>query len=229
VATTTGTAVAGVNYTPINQVLSFAAGQTSQTVTVPVSNTGAIATPLTVSIALSQPGSNATLGSQSTATLVIQSVNQAPPPPPLVTMQSVQLVTKKHLVSEILIGFSGAVNATEATSTAIYELIAANKAGLFLPTKKNLIKIRSAAYSASGDLVTLKLKTPVRVKKTLELVVNGVAPNGLQDSAGRLIDGNHDGVAGGNAVATITKPGVVKIDAVPGGPLAAKRSLARVK
>ena len=88
-----------------------------------------------------------------------------------------------------------------------------NKAGQFIATKKTLLKLKSAALS--GDMVTLKLKSPLQLKKALELVVNGVAPAGLQDTEGRLIDGNHDGVAGGNAVAVIKKPGTVTIDALP--------------
>ena len=63
----------------------------------------------------------------------------------------------------------------------------------------------------------------------MELVVEGVAPAGLQDSYGRLIDGNHDGTAGGNAVAVIKKPGTVTINALPRGPLAVKMSPKRVK
>ena len=42
VATAGGTAVAGVNYTPINQVLNFAAGQDSQTITIPVKDDGVV-------------------------------------------------------------------------------------------------------------------------------------------------------------------------------------------
>ena len=61
-------------------------------------------------------------------------------------MQTVQLVTnKKHMVTQILVGFSGGVNASEAQSTKTYELITANTAGSFIPTKKSLIKIKSAA------------------------------------------------------------------------------------
>jgi subtilisin-like proprotein convertase family protein len=221
VATANGSAVAGVNYTAVNQVLNFDAGQHSQTVIIPLSSNASLTSDVSFSISLSSPGQNATLGAQSTATLVIHAVNQVPPPPALVAMQSVQLVTnKKHLITQILVGFSGGVNASQANSTTTYQLIAANKAGLFKPTKKSLIKIKSATLS--GDTVALKLKSPLKVKKAAELVVNGVAPNGLRDSIGRLIDGNHDGTAGGNAVAVINRPGVVTINAVPRGPLAIK-------
>lgn len=102
----------------------------------------------------------------------------------------------------------------------------ANSAGLFVPSKKTLVKIKSATLS--GNTVTLNLKAPLRLKKSVELVVDGVAPSGLQDAEGRLIDGNHDGTAGGNAVAVLSKAGVT-IDAIPGGPMAVKRPSARRK
>jgi subtilisin-like proprotein convertase family protein len=226
-ATSNGTAVAGVNYTAVNQTVSFAAGLNSLSVVIPVTNTGS-SSGGTVNLSLSSPGANATLGSQATATLVIQGTNVVPPPAPLVTLQNVVLVkNKKHLVTEILVGFSGGVNAAEADSTKTYELIAANKAGQFIATKKTLLKLKSAALS--GNTVTLKLKSPLQLKKAVELVVNGVAPAGLQDTEGRLIDGNHDGIAGGNAVAVIKKPGTVTIDALPRGPMAVKLPASRRK
>ncbi len=228
ITTSNGTAVAGVNYTAVNQVVSFADGQNSQTVPISIANVGALASGLTVNLALSSPGSNATLGSQSTATLVIQSQSTLPPPPPLVTLEAVHVVTnKKHLVQSIQIGFSGAVNASQAVSTAIFELIHSTK-GKFVPLKKNMVKVKSAAYSAATDTVTLTLKKPLKLTSPLELVVVGTAPSGLQDSTGRLIDGNHDGQSGGNAVAVIKKSGVT-IDAIPAGPMAARRTAARIK
>ncbi len=222
VSTANGSAVAGVNYTAVNQVLSFAAGQDSQTVTIPVANTGNLPSGVTVNLGLSNPGTNATLGSQSTATLVIQSPNQPPPAPPLVTLQSINLVTnKKHQVKQIQVDWSGALNGSQAMSTALYELIVANKAGQFIPKKKNLIKVKKAVYSS--DVVTLTLKTPTRISKAIELIVQGTSPSGLQDAEGRLIDGANNGAAGSNAVAVISKGGV-KIDAVHGGPMAVKKA-----
>jgi hypothetical protein len=220
VATSGGTAVAGVNYTAVNQLLSFAPGQSSQTVTIPIKNVGVLTANPTVNIVLSNPGANAVLGSPSTETLVIQ--NAPAPPAPLVTMQSVQLETnKKHQVTEIVIGLSGAVNAAEARSIATYELIAAGKGGSFTAKTAKAIKIKSAVYDAVHHNVILTT-APFTLSQPVELIVNGNAPRGLQDTAGRLIDGNHDGKVGGNAVA-ILKKGSVSMSALPAGPLATKK------
>ena len=77
VATSGGTAVAGVNYTPVNQVLSFAAGQDSQTITIPVRDVGAMTSDLSVNVVLSSPSAGAMLGTPSSMTLMIHGVDQA--------------------------------------------------------------------------------------------------------------------------------------------------------
>jgi len=217
VATSGGTAVAGVNYTAVNEPLSFAQGVDSQTVTIPIKNAGTLAAPLSVGVVLSNPGTNAALGVPSTETLVIQNA----PPPPLVTVESVQLETnKKHKVTGIVIDFSGAVNATEAQSIATYELVAAGKGGSFTGKGAKLIKIKSAVYDTADHEVILT-PSPFGLSKPVELVVYGSGSHGLLDAEGRYIDGNHDGVAGGNAVAILSNGGA-HVNAVPAGPLAIK-------
>ena len=61
-ATSGGTAAPGVNYTPINQVVNFAAGQNTQSITIPVKNVGTLAQTVTVNVILSSPSANASLG-----------------------------------------------------------------------------------------------------------------------------------------------------------------------
>jgi hypothetical protein len=61
--------------------------------------------------------------------------------------------------------------------------------------------------NAANNRVTLTPKKPFALTKPVQLAVNGETPSGLQDSEGRLIDGNHDGVAGGNGVAVLRPKG----------------------
>ncbi len=80
-ATSDGSAHAGADYTSASGTLTFAAGVTSQSFTVPILNDAASIDPVTVKLALTDPTGSATLGSQSTATLtidptlVLQSIN----------------------------------------------------------------------------------------------------------------------------------------------------------
>jgi len=75
------------------------------------------------------------------------------------------------------------------------------------------IDLRSAVYSPSTNMVALTPKKPFALTKPVQLQINGLAPSGLQDSYGRLIDGDHNGTAGGNAIAILSKKGAT-IDAV---------------
>ncbi|HSI36859.1 MAG TPA: Calx-beta domain-containing protein [Tepidisphaeraceae bacterium] len=78
-ATSNGTATSGSDYTAASGTLSFAAGETSKTFTVSVTNDSAIESNETIGLALSSPTNGATLGSQSTATLTINEDDVAVP------------------------------------------------------------------------------------------------------------------------------------------------------
>jgi hypothetical protein len=219
VATSGGTAKAGVNYTTVNTTLSFAAGVDSQTVTIPILNAGALKTSVTVGLVLSNPSANATLGSPSTETVTIQ--NATPPPIPLVTLNSVQTATNSAgKVTGIVLDFSGAVNTAEAQATTTYKLVVANKKGSFTGKGTKTITLKSALYKSTNYSVTLSTAA-FGLSRSVELVVYGNGPNGLQDAEGRYIDGAKNGAAGSNAIAILTKGGAT-VSAVPKGPLAIK-------
>jgi uncharacterized repeat protein (TIGR01451 family) len=74
---TDGTAQAGVNYTPPTGALTFAPGQTSQIVKVPILRDLVITGPQTFTLALTGPGSGATLASPASATVTITEADVA--------------------------------------------------------------------------------------------------------------------------------------------------------
>ena len=128
---------------------------------------------------------------------------------PLVTVASILLETnKKHQVTQIIVGFSGDLNAAEADQIGTYHLATPGKKGSYTAKNATVIKLKSAPYSAATDEVTLTPKKPFTLTKPVQLMVFGSGPSGLHDSLGRLIDGNDDGQAGGNAVAILAKHGV---------------------
>ena len=124
-----------------------------------------------------------------------------------------ELMNKKHQVEEIVVIFSGPVNAREADETSIYRLATAGKKGSYTAKNAGIIKLKSAMYASASDAVTLKPKSPFTLAKPVQLVVSGTGASGLQDTYARLIDGDKNGQTGGNAVAILTKKSVT-IDVV---------------
>jgi hypothetical protein len=82
-------------------------------------------------------------------------------------------------------------------------------------TAKNagVIKLKRAVYTASNNMGVLTPKKPFALTKPVQVLVYGNGPSALQDSDGRDIDGDHNGTAGGNAIAIIAKKGVT-VDAI---------------
>jgi hypothetical protein len=123
-------------------------------------------------------------------------------------MEGVQLVmNKRHRVKEVIIEFSGGINAAQAQNTAEYRLVKAGKRGLFTAKHPKLIHLRRAVYNGTRDTVTLIPKGPFALRKPVQLQVNGEPPSGLDDTLGRLIDGRHDGQSGSNAVVVLQQSG----------------------
>jgi len=135
--------------------------------------------------------------------------------PPLVTMSHVvDKTNKKHQVTEILVTFSGAVNAAEADSISTYRLATPGKKGSYTAKNAGINTLKSAVYNGSSDTVALTPKAPFALTKPVQLLVYGTGPSGLQDAEGRLIDGDDNGTPGGNAIAILYKNRVT-IDALP--------------
>jgi hypothetical protein len=81
-ATADGSAKAGTDYTAVNGTLTFAAGQTSKTVLVPITNNSQPGTSTSFTFKLSNP-TNALIGN-ATATLTIRDDDATTPKPPIV-------------------------------------------------------------------------------------------------------------------------------------------------
>jgi RHS repeat-associated protein len=139
------------------------------------------------------------------------------PPPPLVTVESVQVETikvgkgkkaKKETV--IVVEYSGVLNAGAADNASAYDLAqvikvkASGKGKNKKPATTKLgalVPVASAVYTASNNSVTLTPRVKLTATKPEELIVNGSL---LTDTLGREVDGNDDGQPGGNYIATIS-------------------------
>lgn len=113
-ATADGTATAGIDYTPVVQVLTFAAQDANpKTITVPVRDDASFEGNETFHLTLSNVSSGGTLGVPFTAVVTILEDEAAPPaPPPVVRAVSAVLTTvprgkSRRLVVRIAFGGGG--------------------------------------------------------------------------------------------------------------------------
>jgi hypothetical protein len=125
----------------------------------------------------------------------------APMPPaaagPRITSARVLLSRGGKRAPAIRLAFDEALDAARAEDLANYVLRAPGKGR---KVKLRSIPIRSAAYDAPKQTVTLTLGRPARGERWVLLTVNGTSAGGVADPAGNLLDGNGAGVAGGDAV-----------------------------
>jgi RHS repeat-associated protein len=199
-----GTAVPGVQYTPVSTALSFAPGVTSQVVEIPIHDNLVHGGDLFVDMALSAPSAAGELGSVSSAMLDIHQND-----PALVTVLKVSIqkeTVKKHKKETVIVlQFSGALNASDAQNRLLFSLAPETV------TKKHVIKLgkpvapASAVFNASTNTVTLTPKKALVLNPPEQLTI---ISSGLLDTLGRALDGNDDGLPGGNFVATLSKQGI---------------------
>jgi hypothetical protein len=105
---------------------------------------------------------------------------------PLVTMTHVQIVVnKKHLVTQIIVTLSGAVNVAEAQSLGTYRLALDGKKNSFDAKNAKVISLRSEAYNSATSRIRLTPKKPLALTKPVQLRINGQPPSGPQDTLGR--------------------------------------------
>jgi RHS repeat-associated protein len=195
VAPSGGTAVAGVNYQFSATSITFADGQTSQTVTIPIKSDGVFAPDHTLSLVASGAGIAAV-----ESTLIIHETDA-----PLVTLTGGRVTTLKvkgKKVTVLVLSFSGALDPGSATVLANYRLGTAGKDKKFGTKDDVLTMFATATYDAALHTVTLKPKGKLVFTKPLQIRVNF---GGLRDAFGRLIDGDRNGVPGGTAVAAVSK------------------------
>ena len=128
-----------------------------------------------------------------------------PTPVPVVTISSVQQVLKiknRRVVTQVLITFSGAINAGEAHLLRFYRLTVAGKDGSFTARNARAVPLKSAVYDTANKSVTLTSSEPFSLAKPLQLIIFGKPPSGLKDDLSRFIDG------GTNVVAILSRSGV---------------------
>jgi uncharacterized repeat protein (TIGR01451 family) len=132
------------------------------------------------------------------------------PTPVTVTSVSIQKAKVGRLkTSQILIQFSDALNGGVAAALPAYQLT--NVVSGKKPSSKP-IALAQGTYNAAAHTVTLTTRKPLKFTPKARVQLTIFAKSVL-DTLARQIDGDHDGIVGGDYTATLTKSGAVVIRA----------------
>jgi hypothetical protein len=118
---------------------------------------------------------------------------------------SLTVVREKRQSRGIRLAFSEPITAARATNLGAYVLTTAGRDRTFGTRDDVRVVLRTASYDAATNTVLLTPRRPLRARTLFQLQTNGTSAEvGLTDLAGNLLDGNADGVAGGDDVRTFT-------------------------
>jgi hypothetical protein len=125
---------------------------------------------------------------------------------PVVTGVTLNLSPNRRHIASIAVTFNTGLDAARAMTTTNYRLFAPGPGGTFGTFANVPIPIRSVRYNAATFTVTITPNATLSASITYQLVLNG-QPGGLSDPSGRLIDGDRDGLPGGDAILLLTPTG----------------------
>lgn len=114
------------------------------------------------------------------------------------SVQNQQAITANGNITAVVLTFSKGMNPTRATDLTNYSIQIAGRSTGDRPA--------SAVYDPSLRTATLVLRSPVPTGTGILLTVRGTNPCGLTDLHSQLLDGNADGLAGGNFVVRFGGP-----------------------
>ncbi len=187
-----GSAQAGVNFTPVSHVVTFADGEISKTVFVPVSADGTYESYTYLDVKLSDPTGGVSIGDPSITRLAIMNTDVDLLP---LQVASTTLIASGSTINGVQVAFNKPLDPASAAALNNFFLIGPNGQGLltFPPM-----------YNPANNSVTIVPAAPLTSPGFYTLVINAAA-NGLHDYHGTVLDGNNDGLAGGNFVESFAR------------------------
>jgi PKD domain-containing protein/putative Ig domain-containing protein/parallel beta helix pectate lyase-like protein/Big-like domain-containing protein len=120
-------------------------------------------------------------------------------PTPIV--RSFGTTTSRTGIVGLVLSFSDPMNARRVQNLRNYVLVGAGRDRRFGTKDDRVLKLKKATYSVMARTVTLSPSTRLPKTGIYRLTANGTNPSaGLANSTGTLLDGNRDGVPGGDYV-----------------------------
>ncbi len=193
-------ATPGVNYEPASGTLTFAAGQTTGTILVPVLDDSYNSHDDYVALVLTAPTGGAVLGTTTTTVLGIHCTDPDFTPPQVTGLNWHGTATA---ITSIVLSFSEPLQAASASDPAGYQLVDLGTSGLANPSSGLAIGFSSPVYNAATDTVTLFPVQPLAAGHFYRIQVDGTGVAPISDLAGNLLAGAGAGMTGTNYMALI--------------------------
>jgi uncharacterized repeat protein (TIGR01451 family) len=103
----------------------------------------------------------------------------------------------------LVLTFDKALDPVNALQKTNYRIVDPGRDGRFGTRDDRVIRVKSAALDSSGRIVVLTPAERLPLNRAFRLTINGSGSHSVTDTAGRLLDGDHNGVAGGAFAARI--------------------------
>jgi uncharacterized repeat protein (TIGR01451 family) len=189
-------ATPGLDYVQSSGKVSFATGQTTATIKIPV-----LADPWDnhdefVNVSLGSPLGGAVLGAVASASLRISDVDPDATPP---AVSQLRWSGTSRSISSLTLSFNAPLIASLATNPANYRLVDLSTGGQTIATRA---PVYNQAYSTKTFTVTLSPITPLASGQTYEIIAVGTGATAIRDLAGNALAATSTGQPGSNFVAT---------------------------
>jgi hypothetical protein len=195
-----GTATPGLNYEPTSGTLTFADGQTTATVFVPVLEDYHNNHDEYVILALTAPTGGAVLGTTTTTVLTIHDPDPDFTPPQITGLNWYGTATA---ITSIVLSFSEPLQAAPASNAANYQLLDLGTRGFATPTTSFAVGFFPPIYNSATNTVTILPIRPLAAKHFYRIQLDGTGADPIVDLAGNALAGAGAGMTGTNYVALI--------------------------
>lgn len=120
---------------------------------------------------------------------------------PLAYVKSQRTITSRTGITAVLLSFNLPLDMTRAQVLGNYSIVTAGTDGRFGTADDRVVALKKAFYKPSNRTVTLTPASPLLKTLLYKITVNGTSAGaGLADTGRDLLDGNRDGIPGGNYV-----------------------------
>ncbi len=228
-STSDSTAIAGVDYLPVQQSVVFQDGETSKQVTIPVMHNATQPGEHSVNLTITNPAPAPTVPGMPTdplaytvpgfvgSTAILSIVNRTDLTPPTIT--SSQFLTQGRKITGIKLTFSEPMDPATVQDVSNYDVRDMGARPIRTsrwtpPVDPGPVPIKSATYDTATNSVTLTPADHVRLSPRGVTITNPAELNGpysmptasrITDAAGNRIDGSGSGMPDGYFYATVTR------------------------